>query len=159
MNLRHARHLVTRFFGVLRDRPLSPLEQVSVAESLTVDEAKLFWEQHPIDQRHAYSVAARVAGALGDHREAVAAALLHDVGKRHSSAGPIGRSLATVGDLAGIPLPEDWRRYRKHDELGAADLERIGAGPLSIAFAAGQKMPVDEIESDVWEVLQAADDA
>jgi hypothetical protein len=132
---------------------------MSVAASLTADEAKLFWEQHPIDQRHAYSVAGRVAGMLGDHQDAFAAALLHDVGKRHSSAGPIGRSLATVADLAGVPLPPDWSRYRKHDELGAADLENIGAGPLSIAFAAGRKLPGDEIDAVVWDALRAADDA
>jgi hypothetical protein len=159
LHLRHARHLVSRFFGVLGNRSLSPIEQLSVAASLTEAEASVFWDQHPIDQRHAYVVAARVEGALGENREAVAAALLHDTGKRHSSAGPVGRSLATIADGLRLPLPADWRRYRNHGPLGASDLEALGASRLSIAFARGHNDPPGEIDSDVWQALQAADDA
>ncbi len=144
---------------MLASRPLSPIEQMSVAASLSAAEAGLFWEQKPIDQRHAYTVAVRVEGSVGEDPEAVAAALLHDIGKRHTSAGLIGRSLATVADMAGMPLPTDWRRYRNHGSLGSADLEGIGATGLSVAFAAGDNRPPAGTDPTVWEALHAADDA
>ena len=130
-----------------------------MAAALSEAEAGLFWDQHSIDQRHGYVVAARVEGALGENREAVAAALLHDTGKRHSSAGAVGRSLATIADGLRLPLPADWRRYRNHGLLGASDLEAVGASRLSIAFARGHNNPSDEIDPDVWQALQTADDA
>lgn len=117
----------------------------------------MFWQQNVADQAHACAVARRVHEQLGEDRSAIAAALLHDIGKRHSAAGPIGRSLATVLDTVGAPMPEDWRRYRDHGELGAADLRVVGADATSIAFARGKR---DEtVDPRVWEVLMAADNA
>jgi hypothetical protein len=159
LQLRHLRHLISRFFGVITSRPLSPVEQLSVAASLSSPEATLYWEQHSIDQRHSYTVATRVEATVGENRAAVAAALLHDVGKRHSSIGPIGRSLATLADLTGLPLPSDWRRYRDHGELGAADLVAVDADPLAVAFAADPDEPPIGIDGQVWDALRAADDA
>jgi putative nucleotidyltransferase with HDIG domain len=157
--LQHGRHLVTRFFGVVTSSPLGPAAQDEVNRALTEQQATLFWSQAPIDQRHAYEVATRVRKKLGADSEAVKAALLHDVGKRHSNAGAIGRSLATVLDAMKLPLPGDWRRYRDHGVLGAVDLEQMGAGSLAVAFARGIVAEGDRIDPEVWTALIEADDA
>lgn len=152
-------HLIKRFFGVVASRSLSPEEQAWVNRMLRPDLAQLYWQQAAIDQRHAYDVARRTEGALGKDDAALTAALLHDVGKRHSRAGVIGRSLATILDGLRLPLPADWRKYRDHEQLGAADLARQGADLLTVAFAAGRRPATDEVESRVWDALIAADDA
>jgi hypothetical protein len=125
---------------------------------LRPEEASLFWEQDAVDQRHAFDVARRVQRRLGDDRSALTAALLHDVGKRHSDTGPIGRSLATILDGLHLPLPADWRRYRDHGVLGAADLEELAADPLSVEFARGEIDKVAAVDRAKWDVLRAADD-
>ncbi len=151
---RHLSHLVVRFFSVLRTKPLSPQEQADVNRVLSPAEAKLFFGQQVMDQRHSIDVAAGVHMHLPGDDDAIAAALLHDVGKRHSRLGAIGRSLATVADTARLPLPRAWRLYRDHGDLGAHDLSAVGARPLAVAFASG--MPYGD--AAVWRVLVAADD-
>ena len=156
---RHFRHLVSRFFGVMVGKPLGPRAQDEVNAILDPAAAALFWDQDAIDQRHAYAVAQRVRDRLAGDQDAFAAALLHDVGKRHCDLGAVARSMATVADMMRLPMPADWRRYRDHGTLGARDLGEIGASPLAIAFAAGEPVAPDGIEGDVWDVLRAADDA
>ena len=156
--LQTVRHLVSRFFGVLLSRPLGPRDQDWANSFLRPEEAALFWEQAAVDQRHAYEVARRVERDLGDASGAIAAALLHDVGKRHSDLGPIRRSIATILDGLHLPMPADWRRYRDHGELGAVDLEQIGADVLTVGFARGRVDPELTVEQSTWEVLMAADD-
>jgi putative nucleotidyltransferase with HDIG domain len=153
------RHLIRRFFGALLSRRLGPEEQAWVNRILRADLARLFWQQAAIDQRHAYEVARRTEQALGPDISALTAALLHDVGKRHSRAGVIGRSLATITDTLRLPLTADWRRYRDHEQLGAKELAERGADPLAVAFAAGLRPPADEVETEVWEALISADNA
>ena len=139
---------------MLTSRPLGPAAQDEVNRILSTAEARLFWEQQSIDQRHAYEVAKRVGSALGSNHDAIAAALLHDVGKRHSRLGPVARSLATVCAKLRLPMPASWQQYEAHAAIGASDLSAIGAGELAIAFAAGTPYG----EKRVWEVLVAADD-
>ena len=157
--VRTAVHLVTRFLGVLRSKPLGPEAQAEVSDWLHDAAAALFWEQDSIDQRHAYEVAQRVRTSTNHNQAAVTAALLHDVGKRHSNAGPLGRSLATILDSLHLPLPADWRRYRDHEALGAADLQRLGADSLAIAFARGRREEAESIDADIWQALVDADNA
>ncbi|MCP4308132.1 MAG: hypothetical protein GY926_26755 [bacterium] len=157
--LRHVRHLVSRFFGVITSQRLGPGAQDEVNAILAPDAAKLFWEQASIDQRHSFDVAQRVRDSLGEDRAALQAALLHDVGKRHSSLGPVTRSLATVLDAAHLPMPAQWRRYRGHGPLGAADLAAIGADPLTVAFARGSVVSTEAIDQVAWDALLAADNA
>ncbi len=147
-------HLATRFFGTVLQRPLGPRRQDEVHDVLTGSEAELFFRQQAIDQRHAYAVAQRVQVATGDP-DAVAAALLHDVGKTESQLGPMARSLATLLDVGRLPVPSRWRAYRDHGQLGAAILAEAGARPLAVAFAAGEPAgdPV------VWQAMVAADEA
>lgn len=126
-----------------------------MARRLPSAEARLFFDQDPADQRHAYEVARRVE-RRGD--VAVRAALLHDVGKRHAGIGAVRRSLATLMDLAGLPLPARWRAYRDHGRRGAEELERAGADALSVAFARHHPSgPPPGVDTTTWRALLEAD--
>lgn len=120
-------------------------------------EAAVFFAQSHADQRHGYDCARWVA-AGPDRSETVRAALLHDVGKRHSRLGTLGRSLATIAIKLRLPLSARWRQYRDHGVLGAAELTRLGAESLVIGFArehhAGPPLGFDQA---VWETLRRAD--
>jgi hypothetical protein len=153
--LRQWWHLSMRFFGAVLGEPLDPRQQDEVRQILAAGEAELFFRQQPIDQRHAFDVARRVRAAVPGDDDAVAAALLHDVGKARSHLGPVARSLATVADMARLPLPERWRAYRDHGVIGAGELAAAGARPLAMALAAGTEMG----DPEVWAALMAADNA
>ncbi len=88
----------------------------------------------------------------------VAAALLHDVGKRESGLGVLGRALATVSgalvgaDMAGIWTERDGfvRRvglYLRHAEIGEQMLTVIGARPTVAGWAGAHHDP------QRWEAL------
>lgn len=148
-------HLVRRFFGFLRARPLTPSEQDSVSEALTAPLASMFFRQRPEDQRHALDVASRV----GDRSDLVEAALLHDVGKSATDLGVVGRSAATLWSVTGLGMPTRWRRYLDHGRLGAAMLEDAGAGPVAVAFTRHHPgPPPPEVDPDDWRTLSEADD-
>lgn len=119
--------------------------------------AALFFTQQDADQRHGYEIASAVASA-GHRLELVAAAALHDVGKRHSRLGAFRRSLATVLMAFKIPLRGRMAAYRDHGPLGAIDLEAAGASPLAVSFARHHqhRRPADIAPGD-WDVLNAAD--
>ncbi len=156
--LSEAAHLVRRFFGFLTATPPSPTEQRLVHDHLTPDEARAFWEQRPEDQRHAIDVARRVALAAGDDRELIRAALLHDVGKAAAPIGAVRRSLATVLDVIGLPLPPAMATYRDHGRLGAERLRAVGADGIVVAFASHHPGPPPTgSDPDRWAILLAAD--
>jgi hypothetical protein len=151
-------HLAHRFFGFLTAAPLGPDEQAFVARQLATESAALFWSQQYQDQRHAVQVAMRVAGLLPDDEPAVRAALLHDVGKRHSRLGATGRAMATVLDGLRLPMTARMRSYRAHGPVGADDLEVAGCGELEIAFARHHPDPAPElINEEQWSALLEAD--
>lgn len=150
-------HLVRRFFGFVRARPLSPGEQQTVAGYLTPAERPLFWAQAAADQRHAYDTMRRAAQHAGD-RQVLRAALLHDVGKGLVSLGAVGRSLATVLDALRLPLRGRFARYRNHGPLGADLLAAAHAEPLIVDFARRHPEP-DPGGNDPaeWRILLDAD--
>jgi len=151
-------HYSGRFFGFFRLAPLSPLEQDDVRSILAPAEAELFWQLQPEDQRHSYEMARRVRDRLPDDGVAVAASLLHDVGKRQSRLGPFSRSVATVLGHLGFPMTTAMRSYWDHGAVGARDLEAIGSDPFVVAFAAGHGASgARGATDDRWDVLDAAD--
>lgn len=119
------------------------------------------------DRRHAIGVARdalKLAAAAGaPHSELpeafVPAALLHDAGKTESGLGTFGRVAATLASLGlgrrrvlawepgdGAPsrrqgLGPKMARYLRHDELGAALLERAGSDELTVAWAREHHLP------------------
>ena len=150
------RHLVHRFFGFLRARPLSPREQMAVTSALPTPLQGLFYAQAPEDQRHAFDVASRV----GDRPDLVVAALMHDVGKSVTGLGAIARSAATSWGWTGLPVWGRWATYLRHGSVGADMLADARAPILAITFAARHPGPVPRgIDADDWWLLAAADEA
>ena len=87
-----APHLVRRFAGSLSGRPPSEGDTAWAHAQLTAAERAL-WDRMAVqDRRHSVQVARRfVAMAPAAEREAVAGALLHDVGKQVSGLGTFAR--------------------------------------------------------------------
>ncbi len=153
----YAAHLVRRFFGYLRARPLTPSEQALVATILSPELHRLFTGQPHQDQRHAFDVAARTT-----HRtpEVLEAALTHDVGKSVAHLGPFGRSAATLWSLTPFAVKGRWRTYLEHGAIGSEMLERAGATEFTVAFTSGHPGRAPSgIDPVAWEALASADDA
>ncbi len=151
-------HLVRRFFEVVRAEPLSEEEMAEVDAWLTPDLQSLFRSQHVADQRHGYSCARRVLRKAPARGDLAPAALLHDVGKRHAGLGAVGRSLATVAGSLGLPKTAAWATYLDHPALGGIELSRLGADPITIAFAFHQEHERPEaIDPESWRLLRLAD--
>jgi len=140
-------------------RPLNPAEQGEVDRWLRSEEVALFWSQQPADQRHALETARRLAALHPTDIELVRAGLLHDIGKTEVRISAFGRTLATLGDLAGLPLPKRYRKYRDHGDIGGRALAELGAEPLVVAFATLHPGgPPDGVAGDRWQLLLDADD-
>lgn len=137
---------------------LTPSEQQRVHQHLDEPSVKLFWAQSSADQRHAYDVAARVADLLPGDDEALTAALLHDIGKRHARLGPVRRSIATVLDGAGLPMTAPMQQYRLHGPIGAGELSAAGYDAIVVTFAAHHPDPAPTgIDAVRWQALLDAD--
>ena len=138
--------------------PLDADETVFVAGLLRGPEKRLFGEQPSADQRHAYRAARYVVLASPERSDLVRAALLHDVGKRHSRLGILGRVVASL--LRQLRLEGRGRvaLYLEHPAIGGAELEEAGAEPLVVEFALNHhgRRPAT-IHPDDWAVLLAAD--
>jgi putative nucleotidyltransferase with HDIG domain len=120
--------------------------------------AAMFFEQSDADQRHGYQAALVVTGSGVDDRDVIVAALMHDVGKRHARLGVVGRSVASLLILTGLPLTDRMTRYRDHGLVGARELGAVGAPSLAIDFALhhhGRRPPT--IDASTWDLLIAAD--
>lgn len=151
-------HLVARFFDALAARPLGDSEREAVGRLLSAEAAEVFFAQPVIDQRHGYHASRVVTAAGVEDPEVVAAALLHDVGKRHARLGVLGRSAASVLIRLGLPLGERVRVYRDHGETAAVELERLGLHPLVADFARHHHSSRPEAISEAtWELLKRAD--
>lgn len=125
---------------------------------LTPETGAVFFAQGDADQRHGYHAALSLVAAGVADRDVIAAALLHDVGKRHARLGIVGRSLASVMILLRLPLGERLAAYRDHGMVGARELAGVGAPALAIDFAMhhhGSRPPT--IKPETWELLVKAD--
>lgn len=152
-------HLSSRFFEVLTARPLSPAEQLEVAELLRAPEVDLFWGQPTHDQRHGLRAARVVLAERPERTDLARAALLHDVGKRGAGLGTLGRSLASASARLGLPVTTRGRSYLDHARLGAEQLARAGSEDLVVEFArhhhdGGRPEPIGEGD---WRLLMKAD--
>jgi putative nucleotidyltransferase with HDIG domain len=137
---------------------LTASERAAVGEWLSLDAAALFFAQANADQRHGHHAALTlVADGIHD-RDVVMAALLHDIGKRHSRLGLIGRSVASVLILLRLPLSERMRTYRDHGMVGARELAMLSMPSIVVDFAMhhhGRRPPT--IDPGIWDALVAAD--
>lgn len=154
------RHLAARLLSVVRSRRLTLEEVAEIRSWLSPDEGESFFAQPAYDQRHGLEAARHVARQQPTRRDLVRAALLHDIGKRQSGLGPIGRSFASAHAKFGGAARGRWLSYLEHGHAGALELEVLGVEPIVIDFARhhhGERP--GPISAEDWNVLQAADRA
>jgi len=155
---RRLAHLVSRFFGSLRSRPLDDTTRAWVAAALEPPEKRVWDGMGSADQGEGVAVAKRLETALAGTSDGAeprwrAAALLHDAGKQLSGYSTLGRALVTsVQAVLGDARLRGWAgargrrrsrmgRYAAHDELGAELLQAAGARPAVSAWAAAHHRP------------------
>lgn len=151
-------HLFRRFFDVATSRRLTQSEESQVSDWLTSPAAEVFFAQDHADQRHGFDAACSVIASGIEDDEALVAALLHDVGKRHARLGLVGRSVASILILFDLPLTERMKLYRDHGLVAAKELATLGVPTLVIDFALhhhGDRPAT--IDPGVWKTLVAAD--
>jgi hypothetical protein len=132
---RTVRHLGHRFFEVLFAKRLDADELAQAADWLEPELWSPFISQQRADQRHGFNAARKVAVFRPGRPDLVQAAMLHDVGKRMSNLGVIGRTFATILIGLGAPLGDRVRQYRDHGEIGADELAALGAPEVVVLFA------------------------
>ena len=161
-------HLARRFVTSLRPRAVDAADRAWVRLILTPSEVAVWETLGRADRAESVAVARRAASALGPDADPrwLAAALLHDVGKRDARLGTVGRAFATL--VAGVAShgrarrwPNRIGRYIAHDDLGAAVLAAADARPQVAAWAAAHHRPerraASGIPPEICEVLAAAD--
>lgn len=152
-------HLAARFFDVTTAKGLAKPEREAVRSWVSSPaHAEAFFAQSAADQRHGLDAALYVVANAPDRPDLIQAALLHDIGKRHASIGPLGRVFASIAIRLGLPLTPRMSLYRDHGELSAAEL--ADADPLVVQFCRhhhGQRPEAVAVED--WELLVASDKA
>lgn len=172
------RHRVPRFFGSLRPGPPARADLDWALAQLSEREQRLFRLMSNPDQRHALRVARRVDAAYDELDDpevprdvALAAALLHDVGKSEAGLGTYGRVIATLsGAMGGLEMAELWQTksgftrkvglYLRYGIIGAETLELAGSDPRVIAWSIEHHLPPDAwtVPEEFGRVLTAADE-
>lgn len=153
-------HLAARFFDVVTAARLDEREEALLNTWLRPVERALFLAQSPADQRHGWECGAEVAAVVPDRPDLIRAALLHDVGKRHASLGPVGRVIASVVIRLSRWRPGRIGLYAAHGSVAATELGELGAEPVVVAFARHhhEERP-ESIPAWEWSLLVAADRA
>jgi putative nucleotidyltransferase with HDIG domain len=127
-------HLIRRFASAVSSAPPSAADDAWAVGLLSDGEALLWWQMQAQDRRHSISVARRFVAAVDEPtRDAIAAALLHDVGKSSCRLGTAERVVATIVG----PRTERFRCYHDHERIGAEMLRDAGASAATIALVDG----------------------
>ena len=135
---------------MLTSRPIEVDERRWVARHLGERELALWSRMSAADQRHSIDVAHRFALlAPTADRVAIAASLLHDIGKLDSDLGVLMRVVATVVG----PRTRRLRRYHDHERIGALMLREVGADQETIAL-----VEATSADTATLAALRAADD-
>lgn len=128
-------HLARRFWGSWSRSEPSSADVDWVRGQLSAGEWKCWSAMAVQDRRHSIEVARRfVALAPGAGRAAVAAALLHDVGKQVAGLGTLGRVVATIIG----PRTRRLRLYHDHERIGAEMLAKVGSERVTIELVQGR---------------------
>lgn len=148
--IRRVAHLVRRWRGSL-DRSPIPDHDIDLARRVLLPQEWELWSTMAIaDRRHSIAVARRFSALARDADDAaIAAALLHDVGKVASSLSTFERVLATL--IAPIAKPRRWNEYYRHEAIGIDMCRSLPSRPRTMAVLTDPDDPLHE-------VLRRADD-
>jgi hypothetical protein len=143
-------HLARRWWGALWAGAPRTEDDVWAHRWLTAGEQQVWRRLDDGDRHHALVVARRFAAAHPHATQAqMAAALLHDCGKREAGLGLWGRVAATVIG----PRTDRFRVYADHERVGAVMLEASGSDPVTVALVAR----AEGVDTHVRAMLDAAD--
>ncbi len=136
-------HFVRRFFGSLFAGRVSADELAWVEAQLTAEEWRLWQRMGRIDRVESVAVARRAAAQLpaelGEDHPWLAAALLHDIGKRDSGFGTFRRSAAQLmGSMAGRSAGAAWMESSGQMRRVGIYLNHAAVGSTAIAVAGGR---------------------
>ncbi len=126
-------HLIKRLATSLPRTAPAAIDEAWVSTHLVSGEQAIWNQLSNPDRRHAILVARRFVGRLSPatpERAAVAAALLHDVGKLRSNLGTWSRVAAT---LVG-PRGSRFRDYHDHEAIGVEMLTEAGSEAVTVAL-------------------------
>lgn len=172
------RHLAGRWVSSLWPGGPDVAGEAWARRWLNPEERSLWERMSGADRRHALGVARAVAAELGNAdgagvpTAALAAALLHDVGKVESGIGTTGRVFVTLTAIGlGRKRVAAWAapsggwaakagRYVAHDRLGGDLLEQAGSDPLVSSWARQHHLPADRwtVDRHLGDVLKRCDD-
>jgi len=148
---------------------LSDLDRALAEEWLPDELLVLFMSQSEADQRHAVSVARLLLRSGYASRDLVAAALLHDVGKRGANFTPWHRTAIVLLEAAAPTLLRRlarWERnrllapfavHRKHAAEGAVLALRAGSSERTAALIREHHQSDGEPDEEL-QMLRWADD-
>jgi hypothetical protein len=157
-------HLARRFLTSLRSTPPPGADDAWAVSHLLPGEITLWVTMSAADRRHAIGVGRATEALLGVpiERAVVAAALLHDVGKREAGLGTVARAGVTA---VALVVGEDRlrgraARYVRHSAIGADLLADAGSDPLTVAWTREHHLPSESwtVPPAVGAALKAADD-
>ncbi|HLF78846.1 MAG TPA: HD domain-containing protein [Dehalococcoidia bacterium] len=144
-------------------RPRLDAEHLRWAHDLLSEgEQRLFTSMHKRDQRHAIEVARKLRIQGLDHRDLLAAALLHDCGKGHAPVWLRITNVLAPRLVRRVAAQEanGWRgaahRLAHHVELSAMAALEAGASLTTVRLVRGHPEPH---EASLLSLLTAADDA
>ena len=168
---------IPRFFQSIWPGAARPDDVAWVRNILSDKEMRHFTAMSNADQRHAVRVARRVEETYVQSEHdvpveiALAAAILHDVGKNEARLGTYGRVVATVsGAVAGLDFAEAWQEtsgftrkvglYLRYNIIGEELLEIAGSDPLVIAWSVEHHLAEDAwtVPVEFGRILAAADE-
>lgn len=160
-------HLAKRWALSLSSKPPLETEMRWVQLQLSPLEYDLWSQMTNQDKRHTISVAHKLQDLLGSDPPsyAIAAALLHDIGKIRSNLGTNSRVLATLtAAMLGREKVIRWKKgsrflariglYIDHGEVGSELLSTIGSSALTILWTKQHHDPQQQWQiKDKWAIV------
>ncbi|MGD8969341.1 MAG: hypothetical protein PVI07_17695 [Anaerolineae bacterium] len=164
---------VEQFLRAMTARHAISEEQIEQAAQILRPEARvLLARQAPQDQRHALAVYETLCQEGHTHRDLLAAALLHDIGKAAAWLPAWQRGIFVLAqrlvpgmlDRARRGETGSWWRpladYAGHAEIGARWAEKAGCSSLTVALIRRHEEPLETCQTEedrLLTTLQAAD--
>jgi hypothetical protein len=162
-----------QFWEIVRARPLPPVARQEIAAILSPAELRLFEAMSLSDQQHSYRVVQTLRRAGHHQVDLLAAALLHDAGKRCVRLSLVDRTLIVLAEALwphktagwGWGEAKGWRRpfvvKARHPEWSETLAAEAGSRPLTLALIRRHQDSLPQsggsAEDELLRLLQWAD--